>query len=385
MKPIGNVENKVSTNSLSSTDFDLEVELPERYIPLCSAGYGSSGQVLYSTLVFYNAARMARDVRADRIVAIKKIVDPFAYWAESKRCYRELYLLRRLHHPNFVRLYDAMLVNESLDDEGSDGYEEQNSELLIVTEYISGDLRDLLKRHRQQPIELPLIRKIMWQLLQALTFMHSRDVLHRDLKPENILYDEKAERAVICDLGLARPKDICMTGYVSTRYYRAPEVMLTWQHYGAGVDIWSVGCILGEMALGRILFPGVDHVHHLRLIVSLVGSPSESILSRICAPSTKRYVSMLPHQEPVDFTRLFGPALGEQGADLVKKLLEFDPDLRISASQSLQHSFFNGFPDEFIDGEDASDSLRPDAYDPERWKDLLVQEVNEIHSDASQC
>lgn len=74
-----------------------------------------------------------------------------------------------------------------------------------------------------------------------------------------------------------------MTGYIATRFYRAPEIMLTWKLYGAPVDIWSVGCILAELATGKVLFPGRDHVHHLNMIIELVGSPSEAVVSRICS------------------------------------------------------------------------------------------------------
>ena len=88
-------------------------------------------------------------------------------------------------------------------------------------------------------------------------YVHSANVIHRDLKPSNILVNENCDLK-ICDFGLARITDIEMTGYVSTRYYRAPEIMLTWQHYDKAVDIWSVGCIFAEMLIGQPLFPGKD-------------------------------------------------------------------------------------------------------------------------------
>lgn len=142
---------------------------------------------------------------------------------------------------------------------------------------------------------------------RGLKYVHSAGVVHRDLKPSNILVNENCDLK-ICDFGLARLADPQMTGYVSTRYYRAPEIMLTWQKYDvagkyssdfptflrvdrsslmlpvlSSVDIWSAGCIFAEMLEGRPLFPGKDHVNQFSIITELLGTPPEDVIQTICS------------------------------------------------------------------------------------------------------
>lgn len=113
-------------------------------------------------------------------------------------------------------------------------------------------------------------------------YVHSAGVVHRDLKPSNILVNENCDLK-ICDFGLARIQDPQMTGYVSTRYYRAPEIMLTWQKYDVEVDIWSAGCIFAEMLEGKPLFPGKDHVNQFSIITELLGTPPDDVIQTICS------------------------------------------------------------------------------------------------------
>lgn len=115
---------------------------------------------------------------------------------------------------------------------------------------------------------------------RGLKYVHSAGVVHRDLKPSNILVNENCDLK-ICDFGLARIQDPQMTGYVSTRYYRAPEIMLTWQKYDVEVDIWSAGCIFAEMLEGKPLFPGKDHVNQFSIITELLGTPPDEVIKTI--------------------------------------------------------------------------------------------------------
>lgn len=118
--------------------------------------------------------------------------------------------------------------------------------------------------------------------------MHSAGVVHRDLKPSNILINENCDLK-ICDFGLARIQDPQMTGYVSTRYYRAPEIMLTWQKYDVEVDIWSAGCIFAEMLDGKPLFPGKDHVNQFSIITELLGTPPDDVIETICSENVRHF------------------------------------------------------------------------------------------------
>lgn len=119
---------------------------------------------------------------------------------------------------------------------------------------------------------------------RGLKYVHSAGVIHRDLQPGNILINENCDLK-ICGFGLARVQESHMTGYVSTRSYRAPEVMLTWQRYNEKVDIWSAGCIFAEMLHGKPLFAGRDHVEQLCAITEVLGTPDEDLLARITSPN----------------------------------------------------------------------------------------------------
>jgi p38 MAP kinase len=122
-------------------------------------------------------------------------------------------------------------------------------------------------------------------------------VIHRDLKPSNILINENCDLK-LCDFGLARAQDPQMTGYVSTRYYRAPEIMLNWQKYGVEVDIWSAGCIFAEMLEGKPLFPGKDHVNQFSLITDLLGTPSDDVIQTIGSESVScSFLIYVPRDE----------------------------------------------------------------------------------------
>ena len=103
----------------------------------------------------------------------------------------------------------------------------------------------------------------------------------------------------IIDFGLAREQEHHMTGYVVTRWYRAPEIMLTWQQYGYEIDIWSTGCILAEMNLARPLFPGKDHIHQFSLITELLGNPSKEVKERVYNPNVSGVVSGFGSEMPL--------------------------------------------------------------------------------------
>lgn len=169
----------------------------------------------------------------------------------------------------------------------------------FVTELLGTDLHRLLT---SRPLEKQFIQYFLYQILvrndstqktpfpwsfanglqRGLKFVHSAGVVHRDLKPSNILINENCDLK-ICDFGLARIQDPQMTGYVSTRYYRAPEIMLTWQKYDVEVDIWSAACIFAEMLEGKPLFPGKDHVNQFSIITELLGTPPDDVIDTICS------------------------------------------------------------------------------------------------------
>jgi p38 MAP kinase len=174
----------------------------------------------------------------------------------------------------------------------------------FVTELLGTDLHRLLT---SRPLEKQFIQYFLYQILvgppertrnsselileqRGLKYVHSAGVVHRDLKPSNILVNENCDLK-ICDFGLARIQDPQMTGYVSTRYYRAPEIMLTWQKYDVEVDIWSAGCIFAEMLEGKPLFPGKDHVNQFSIITELLGTPPDDVIHTIASENVRLAVN----------------------------------------------------------------------------------------------
>lgn len=166
---------------------------------------------------------------------------------------------------------------------------------------------DLHRLLTSRPLEKQFIQYFLYQILvcrirllircpklinvqRGLKYVHSAGVVHRDLKPSNILVNENCDLK-ICDFGLARIQDPQMTGYVSTRYYRAPEIMLTWQKYDVEVDIWSAGCIFAEMLEGKPLFPGKDHVNQFSIITELLGTPPDDVIQTICSENVWPHTS----------------------------------------------------------------------------------------------
>jgi len=185
----------------------------------------------------------------------------------------------------------------------------------------------------------------------------------------------------ICDFGLARIQDPQMTGYVSTRYYRAPEIMLTWQKYDVAVDIWSTGCIFAEMLEGRPLFPGKDHVHQFSIITELLGTPPDDVIATICSENTLRFVQSLPKRERVPFTQKF-KTNDPSALDLLEKMLVFDPRKRITATECLGEEYVSPYhdPSDEPDAKEKFDWSFNDADLPvDTWKVMMYSEILDFH------
>jgi mitogen-activated protein kinase 7 len=187
-------------------------------------------------------------------------------------------------------------------------------------------------------------QSFIYQILVGLKYIHSANVLHRDLKPGNLLVNAECDLK-ICDFGLARgfsadPERNAgyMTEYVATRWYRAPEIMLSFQNYTKAIDIWSVGCILAELLGGKPLFKGKDYVDQLNQILHYLGTPSEETLRRIGSPRAQEYVRSLNYMPPIPFTQLF-PSANPDALDLLCKMLAFDPADRITVEEALEHPY----------------------------------------------
>jgi len=171
-------------------------------------------------------------------------------------------------------------------------------------------------------------------------------VLHRDLKPSNLLMNANCDLK-ICDFGLARTnceKGQFMTEYVVTRWYRAPELLLSCEEYGTSIDIWSVGCIFAELLGRKPIFPGKDYINQLKLIVNVLGSPDEDDLEFIESQKARSYIKSLPVTSHASLQRLY-PRANPSSISLLDKMLAFDPRKRITVTEALEHPYFSGLHD----------------------------------------
>ena len=179
------------------------------------------------------------------------------------------------------------------------------------------------------PFANPALTLLFVQLLRGLKYVHTANVLHRDLKPSNLLLNASCDLK-ICDFGLARTgsEKGFMTEYVVTRWYRAPELLLSQEEYTSAIDVWSVGCIFAELLARKPLFAGKDYIHQLKLIIGVIGSPDEDDLMFIHSQKARSYIRSLPYTPRMPLARLF-PRANPLALNLIDRMLVFDPKKRI--------------------------------------------------------
>ena len=247
----------------------------------------------------------------------------------QQRILRELLLLRHLKHENVVSMFDIINPHCSVD---------AYTDVYMVMDLMETDLHRII--YSRQPLTDEHVQFFVYQILRALKYIHSAGVLHRDIKPSNLLIDSTCDLK-ICDFGLARgvqDDDLNLTEYVVTRWYRAPEIMLSCKEYSFSVDVWSTGCIMAELIGRKPLFPGDDYIHQLQLINDAIGSPTEDQMEFIQSQKAKRFMRSLPKREHANFTKLF-PTSNALALDLLNRMLVFNPNERISVDAALAHPY----------------------------------------------
>lgn len=284
----------------------------------------------------YGVVYMAREKVSGSVVALKRMNVASEEEGVPSTTIREISLLKELHHPNVVRLLDVMF---------------QSPKLTLVFEYCDYDLKKLMDSKPGKVLDVQTdLKPILKQLLCGLQYCHANNVVHRDLKPQNILVTGAME-VKLADFGLARVDGLPVKKYTHeavTLWYRPPDVILGSTNYGFAVDMWSVGCIFAEMAMGKPLFNGHTDSEQLHKYFKLLGSPTrESWPSMSSYPNYRSmlndsrsaldcvYPSML--QELVRNTSL--SQIGEVGVDLLQRMLVYEPSRRVTAAEALAHPF----------------------------------------------
>jgi male germ cell-associated kinase len=270
----------------------------------------------------YGSVLKAVNKQTGEVVAVKKMKKKFYSWEECMQL-REVKSLRKLNHPSIVKLKEVI---------------RENDELFFVFEYMEKNLYEAMKaRERHFPEQA--VRNIMWQLMQGLAFMHKHGFFHRDIKPENCLV--RGDTVKLADFGLAREirSRPPFTDYVSTRWYRAPEVLLRSPSYNSPIDQFAMGCVMAELFTLRPLFPGTSEPDQLFKLCSVLGTPS----AKTWPEGVKLAAAMnfkFPLFSPVPLSELV-PSASEDALDLLSGLLDLDPNKRPTAQQALQHPFFS--------------------------------------------
>ncbi|QDZ25586.1 serine/threonine protein kinase [Chloropicon primus] len=411
----------------------------KRYELIRSLGKGS-----------FSVVCLARDLKTGELVALKKIKDVFVHKNNAKNVIREVYIQRRLRHPNIVELRDLFMMPSPTGKWKMVGGKlvTDSVDLYLVLEYIDGG--DLF--HMSDQLNDSEVKHIIDQLLLAVQFLHSSGVIHRDIKSANILIktdSETGKRTVkLADFGCARvasndsTKNITrnksyealpddeqagssdshhqmrsqMTTAVATPCYRAPEVVMALESYTSKVDVWSLGCILAEL-LARLLSNSKAYCKHLRVlplfnlssqpklfsgvswddgegatmahrelrtVFEVVGTPAWHLVNKISDQRWKSFLMHLPGHAPTLGRRFQG--ISEVCLDLLRRMLEFDPETRCGATEALTHEYLrddeNLMADATIYGEfNVLHSKGKEAFDKlEMELDTLLKDEDDTHS-----
>ncbi|XP_055332013.1 uncharacterized protein LOC129583969 [Paramacrobiotus metropolitanus] len=297
-----------------------------RYECLAKIGQGSYGNVY-----------KCRDRETGRVVAIKKFIESEDNPSIKKIAFREIKILKQLHHPNIVTLIEVF---------------RRKQKLHLVFEYCTRTLLDEIQLNKSGIPEMDA-RKIISQVIQALRVVHRNRFIHRDIKPENILLTSR--RVVkLCDFGFARPMNKTApeidqyTDYVATRWYRAPELLMPMPAYGPGVDVWATGCVFAECISRQPLLPGTTDIDQLYLIRKMFGDTSNlpSIHSQQLTPVSDATnlvdvgadlsLRKVPLHKKVPF-------ISREGCEMLGLMMQINPLKRAAANELLQKPYFGIF------------------------------------------
>lgn len=290
----------------------------------------------------YGKVFKAQNLHTGKIVALKKTNLSSDEEGVPPTTLREVSILRSLSSPYIVKL------DEVLHTEARSG----SPVLFLVFEFLDYDLKQFMitKYGKGVGMDVGLAKEFCFQILLGLRYCHSMSVLHRDLKPQNLLIDAKNRIIKLADFGLGRVYSLPVGKYtheVVTLWYRAPEILLGTKQYSTGVDIWSVGCILAEMVMGRPIFCGESEIEQLLAIFKVLGTPNKDTWPQVVELKDWHAYPQWRKQDLA--TTLPGLSrLGEEGVKLFERMVEMAPKKRINAIEALKSPWFDDIRHKYV-------------------------------------
>ncbi|KAG7197366.1 hypothetical protein KM043_018473 [Ampulex compressa] len=280
----------------------------------------------------FGVVYQAKLLETEEMVAIKKVLQ------DRRFKNRELQIMRRLEHCNIVRLKYFFY---------SSGEKKDEVYLNLVLEYIPETVYKVARHYSKskQTIPTSFIKLYMYQLFRSLAYIHSLGICHRDIKPQNLLLDPETGVLKLCDFGSAKHlvKGEPNVSYICSRYYRAPELIFGAIDYTTMIDVWSAGCVLAELLLGQPIFPGDSGVDQLVEIIKVLGTPTRDQI-REMNPNYTEF--KFPQIKSHPWQKVFRARTPSDAMELVSRLLEYTPSLRMSPLQACSHAFFNELREE---------------------------------------
>ena len=286
----------------------------------------------------YGKVYKARSVRTGEAVAMKQMNFDAQVEGVPTTAIREIALLKELSHPNVVRLLDVFC---------------KPNKLVLVFEFLENDLKKYMKA-LDGPLSPFTVKHFAYQLCRGVGFCHANRIIHRDLKPQNLLiadFGPQDRRTLIArplvlkiaDFGLARAFAVPVPAYtheVFTVWYRPPEILLGAELYSVPVDLWSIGCVIGEIATGAPLFAGDSEIDTIFKIFQTLGTPSEQVWPGV--GELPEYKASFPNWLPRGWAQIRNTKqqVGTDGIDLLENLMCYDPRRRLPARRALQHAYF---------------------------------------------
>lgn len=349
--PIAAATASSSMDDSAVSEAGIEISMPQKWDssgPAYAAHTFRAGSHTFTVDTKYSLIRVigsgaygvvisALDTPSNSKVAIKMIPRAFHDEVDAKRILREIKLLKHLNHENIIKIVDMMPPLARHVEDFNDVY--------IVAELMETDLHRII--YSKQSLTIDHVQYFIYQILRALKYIHSANVLHRDLKPSNLLVNSNCDLK-ICDFGLARgiyPDDdnvmggsMLLTEYVVTRWYRAPEIMLACHQYTKPIDVWSVGCIFAELLARKPYFPGEDYIDQLTTICDKLGKLPEQDLDFVTSEKAKRFMRKLSDKPVMPLSQQF-PKTPPEALDLLNKMLQIHPKKRINVNEALKHPF----------------------------------------------